>query len=201
MIPTPSSTADASDEVDDFDTVESPFRYLGLVGRLRNVVIAQSRLLAYTSEVGEAFRPIASPIFVTGAYAVSWAYVIGDVGFESYKMRRHGASDVDVARTAVERGIFQSLASMVLPAFTVHWIVHQTAGFFKNKTGLLKRFGPSACGLSTIPLLPLIFDKPVEHATEFVFDTVWPLSAKGQEVKAQIHAHAHAHAKDQKKAE
>ncbi|KAI8619892.1 mitochondrial 18kDa protein, partial [Chytriomyces sp. MP71] len=139
--------------------------------RVRNVFLAQSRLLAYTSEVGEAFRPVASPAFVTGAYAVSWAYVLGDVGFEAYKMRAHGASDIDVARTGLERGIFQSLASMVFPAYTVHWIVHQASHAFKNmKPGMIKRFGPSGLGLSTIPILPIIFDKPVEHAVEFVFD-------------------------------
>ncbi|KAJ3031606.1 UNVERIFIED_CONTAM: hypothetical protein HDU68_002209 [Siphonaria sp. JEL0065] len=178
---------------DDFDTVDSPYRFLGLLGRVRNVVIAQSRLMAYTSEVGEAFRPIASPHFVTGAYAISWAYVLGDVGYESYKMQQHGAKEIDIARTALERGIFQSLASMVFPAYTVHWVVHQSSHLFKNaQPGLLKRFGPSGIGLATIPFLPLIFDKPVEHAIEFAFNTIWPLTPEG--LKAQQHIHGANHA-------
>ncbi|KAI9352148.1 mitochondrial 18 KDa protein-domain-containing protein [Obelidium mucronatum] len=183
---------DDHSSLDDIDTVDTPARYLGLLGRVRNVVMAQSRLMAYTSEVGEAFRPIASPMFVTGAYAVSWAYVLGDVGFETYKMKEHGAKDVDLARTALERGIFQSLASMVLPAYTVHWVVHQSSHLFKNaKPGMLKRFGPSGLGLATIPFLPLIFDKPVEHAIEFAFDSIWPLTEEGTKAQIKIHGTDH----------
>ncbi|KAJ3098782.1 hypothetical protein HK100_005022 [Physocladia obscura] len=185
-----SKKTDTNDDLTDFDSVDSPYRYLGLLGRLRTVVIAQSRLLAYTSEVGEAFRPVTNQWFVKSAYAVSWAYVIGDVGLEAYKMRNHGGSDVDVARTAIERGVFQSLASMLFPAYTVHTVVHQAARFFKApKPSLLTRFGPSAIGLSTIPFLPLIFDKPTEHVTEYLFDAVWPLSADGKKAQAEIHGH------------
>ena len=32
-----------------------------------------------TSDVGEAFRPVVHPYIVTGAYAVSWAYLAGYV--------------------------------------------------------------------------------------------------------------------------
>ncbi|KAJ3288927.1 hypothetical protein HDU79_004456 [Rhizoclosmatium sp. JEL0117] len=186
-----------SEIIEDLDTVDGPLRYLGLLGRVRNVVIAQSRLLAYTSEVGEAFRPIASPMFVTAAYGVSWAYVLGDVGFETYKMKMKGAPDVDLARTALERGIFQSLASMMFPAYTVHWVVHQSSHFFKNaKPGMIKRFGPSAIGLATIPFLPIIFDKPVEHTIEFAFNTIWPLTPAGKKAQEEIHGnHGGFHAK------
>ncbi|KAJ3073205.1 hypothetical protein HDU98_002024 [Podochytrium sp. JEL0797] len=185
--------AATSGDEEEFDTVDSSARYLGLLGRLRTVFLAQSRLVAYSSEVGEAFRPVASPLFITGAYAVSWAYVLGDVGYEAYKMRQHGAQDIDVARTAMERGIFQSLASMLFPAYTVHWVVHQASNALKNaKPGMLKRLGPSAAGLAIIPFAPIIFDKPTEHAIEFAFNTVWPLSAEGLKAQASIHSGGHA---------
>ncbi|KAJ3242770.1 hypothetical protein HDU78_001154 [Chytriomyces hyalinus] len=185
--PADTSNSDADDELDSVDTVETPLRWLGLLGRVRTVVTAQSRLLAYTSEIGEAFRPVATPFFVTGAYAVSWAYVIGDVGFEAYKMRHHGANDIDVVRTGVERGIFQTLASMVFPAYTVHWVVHQASNSLrKAKPSVLKAYGPTGLGLACIPFLPLIFDKPVEDAVEFAFNAVWPLTEEGKKAHAQL---------------
>ena len=50
------------------------------------------RYLAFTSDVGEAFRPVAHPFLVRGAYAISWAYCIGDVAFEGYKESKRGGT-------------------------------------------------------------------------------------------------------------
>lgn len=52
-----------------------PERYLAYLARFRAIV----RYLAYTSDVGEAFRPIVNPKIVSAAYAISWSYVIGRV--------------------------------------------------------------------------------------------------------------------------
>ncbi|KAJ3415580.1 hypothetical protein HDV05_004631 [Chytridiales sp. JEL 0842] len=165
--------------IDDIDTVDTPARYLGLLGRLRNIAFAQSRLLAYTSEIGEAFRPVIPKPIVNGAYAVSWAYVLADVGLEGYKTHTHtgGNKPIEVARTVLERGIFQSLASMVLPAYSVHFLVHQSAKYFSkrpNVSPMLLRYGPTGVGLGLIPFLPTIFDEPVEKAVESFFGLpVW----------------------------
>jgi fission process protein 1 len=37
------------------------------------------------SDIGEAFRPIVNRKLVSGAYGISIAYVVGDIGFEGYK--------------------------------------------------------------------------------------------------------------------
>jgi mitochondrial fission process protein 1 len=162
------------------------------LGRLRTVVQAQSRLLAYTSEVGEAFRPVVNQTLVTGAYAVSWLYILGDVGYEGYKMQKHGGETQDIARTVVERGIFQSLASMIFPAVTVHTIVDQSSKLVKSwPTSSLKRFGPSALGLSTIPILPVLFDHPTEYVIENLFNAVWPLTPKGVQARKEEHGKQH----------
>lgn len=50
-----------------------PERYLAYLARFRALI----RYFAYTSDVGEAFRPIVNPKIVTTAYAISWTYVIG----------------------------------------------------------------------------------------------------------------------------
>jgi len=97
---------------------------------------------------------------VRGAYGVSWAYILGDVGYEGYKaywsnqrvlnpqlhLTTHqakvtGLESDETALTAqwlkpgrvaplddyrtvmLQRGIFQSIASMGLPAFTIHSVV------------------------------------------------------------------------------
>jgi len=34
----------------------------------------------------------------------------------------------------------------------------------------VKAWGPTLTGLAVVPLLPFIFDEPVEHVTDFAFD-------------------------------
>lgn len=50
------------------DTVETPARYLAYLGRYKTLFIASSRYLAYSSDVGEAFRPVTSNLFVNAMY-------------------------------------------------------------------------------------------------------------------------------------
>lgn len=81
----------------EIDSLETKARYLGYLGRLRTALVASSRYLAYTSDVGEAFRPIAHPAIVTAAYGISWAYLGLDVGYEGYKA--HHAGEVNSSKT------------------------------------------------------------------------------------------------------
>lgn len=48
-------------------------------------MLSAQRYVAYTSDIGESFRPVAHPNWVRAAYGVSWAYLIGDVSHEGYK--------------------------------------------------------------------------------------------------------------------
>lgn len=69
-----------------------------------------------------------------------------------------------------QRAIFQSVASMGLPAFTIHSVVRysgQALKGAKNKT--LRTWGPIGLGLAVVPFLPTMFDEPVETATEWLF--------------------------------
>ena len=59
------------------DSTNSDARYLGYAARLRTAVRAAHRYLAYTSDVGEAFRPVVPRWIVRSAYGVSWAYIAG----------------------------------------------------------------------------------------------------------------------------
>jgi mitochondrial fission process protein 1 len=70
----------------------------------------------------------------------------------------------------VQRAIFQSIASMGLPAFTIHSIVRYSGRALKDvKNVRLRTWGPIGLGLSAVPFLPFIFDKPVEEAVEWTF--------------------------------
>lgn len=133
---------------------------------------------------------------VTFAYGISWAYLIGDVSYEAWKakLRQHGVDDSykpwdaipypsaevqaqalndnpDWKLVAVKRGLFQSIASMGLPAFTIHSTVKYSGIAFKNvKNTKIRTFGPVGLGLAVVPALPYLFDEPVEHAVDWVFD-------------------------------
>ena len=70
----------------------------------------------------------------------------------------------------VQRGIFQSVASMGLPAFTIHSVVRYSGQALKNnKNKTLRSWGPIGLGLAVVPFLPVVFDKPVEEAVEWLF--------------------------------
>ncbi|CEG80651.1 hypothetical protein RMATCC62417_14954 [Rhizopus microsporus] len=151
----------------EIDSLETKARYLGYLGRLRTALVASSRYLAYTSDVGEAFRPIAHPAIVTAAYGISWAYLGLDVGYEGYKAHHAGEDNAAIATTVVKRGVFQSLASMAFPMLTIHSVVKYSAYGFKNvKSPKIKAWGPTVLGLGVIPFLPFIFDEPIEHIVD-----------------------------------
>lgn len=128
-----------------------PGRYLAYLARFRTII----RYLAYTSDIGEAFRPIVSPKIVTSAYAISWGYVICDVAYEGYKDYKHGSDNSHIARTVLERSLFQSIASMALPAFTIHTQVHLFQKVFK-KIGRFQKWGPTCMGFALIPFIPYL---------------------------------------------
>jgi fission process protein 1 len=161
-------------------------------------MLAAHRYVAYTSDIGESFRPIAHPWLVKGAYGVSWAYIGGDVMHEGYKAyirnqkvlhpekrdekdelelrfkervlvlgagKEAGAlanketkRDVigmpgtvpaieDYRAVMAQRAVFQSLASMGLPAFTIHSIVRYSGRALKNtKNVRLRTWGPIGVG-------------------------------------------------------
>lgn len=197
----PSLLLGASPE--DTTAEEGNLRYAAYANRFRTILLASHRYVAYTSDIGESFRPVAHPYMVSVGYAVSWMYLLGDVSYASWKvkMKSEGrylphmkpwdypypppskaaaaayaleagdsTSDRDWRVMFVKRGVFQTLASMALPAFTIHSAVRYLSVLFKNSpVKLVKTYGPVAVGLGIVPLLPYIFDEPVEHAVDWAF--------------------------------
>ncbi|KAL4877322.1 mitochondrial 18 KDa protein-domain-containing protein [Aspergillus karnatakaensis] len=221
------------------DSTDTPYRYAGYANRLRTLLLSAHRYVAYTSDIGESFRPVAHPYLVRSAYAVSWSYLIGDVAHEGYKAylrnRRvlappceayKDASDLssqqvlmgmatgnvagplsgsvsakevqdgdetlsgtgkdtltpwpsthiplieDYRVVMAKRAVFQSVASMGLPAFTIHSVVRYSGRWLKGaKSSLARTWVPIGLGLSIVPFLPYIFDHPVDLAVEQLFRT------------------------------
>ncbi|KAK7539698.1 mitochondrial 18 KDa protein-domain-containing protein [Phyllosticta citribraziliensis] len=215
------------------ESTDSSVRYAAYASRVRTILTSAHRYVAYTSDIGESFRPVAHPHLIRAAYGVSWAYLAGDVAHEGYKayLRNQrvlnpqsaaaaassspgGASASTVAasttssdkhapaapastklgpgvtgpstgadgavarvpalddyRTVMaQRAIFQGLASMGLPAFTIHSVVKYSGRAMKGvKNVKLRTWGPIGLGLAVVPFLPYIFDEPVEHAVEWAF--------------------------------
>jgi fission process protein 1 len=146
-------------------------------------MLSAQRYVAYTSDIGESFRPVAHPYLIKTAYGVSIAYLIGDVANEGRKawVRQNAlmhpsnpgivsrrATDASVVRdkntealipavpkavhvpaindwkaVMAQRAVFQALASMILPAFTIHSIVRYSGQAFKNvKSPKIRTWGP-----------------------------------------------------------
>jgi mitochondrial fission process protein 1 len=160
------------------DTTETSVRYAAYANRLRTIMLSAHRYVAYTSDIGESFRPIAHPILVRSAYAVSWAYLIGDVSHEGWKAYKRNAKLLapqgdehfdgrqkepmmvgteavsqrkpvhipaieDYRAVMAQRAVFQSVASMGLPAFTIHSVVKYSGKALKNASNAtLRTWGP-----------------------------------------------------------
>lgn len=78
----------------------------------------------------------------------------------------------DYRTVMLQRGIFQAIASMGLPAFTIHSLVRYSGRALKDvKNVKLRTYGPIGLGLAAVPMLPYMFDEPVEKAVEWVFHT------------------------------
>lgn len=182
-------------------------------------MLSAHRYVAYTSDIGESFRPIAHPYLIKGAYGISWLYLTGDVANEGYKayVRNQkvlhpenytdGAATInsqerenrDMAATGratgvvgkvqqvahnatstegiklggpgsvitggevvpgripaiedyravmAQRAVFQGVASMGLPAFTIHSIVRYSGRALKDaKNKTLRTWGPIGVSL------------------------------------------------------
>lgn len=189
------------------ESTETSVRYAAYASRVRTILLSAHRYVAYTSDIGESFRPVAHPYLVKGAYGVSWAYLIGDVGYEGYKAyirnqrvlhpekyvdedqktgsgvvekvkgavqemkttlgpgitgestgalaQGHVAAIEDYRAVMVQRAVFQGIASMGLPAFTIHSLVKYSGKAMKDvKNAKIRTWGP--IGVSSHTTLSLV---------------------------------------------
>lgn len=82
----------------------------------------------------------------------------------------------------VERAIFQSVASMIIPMTLIHTQVslfQKIFARFPDVKPVYRRWGPTMAGLSLIPFLPFMIDKPVEDALEYCKERIHERWGKG----------------------
>ena len=121
-----------------------PARYGGyafLLARLAKLAgpaaVGKIRYLAFSSDVGEAFRPVAPVWMVNATYAVAFSYCFFDVAYTGHKESKKESGNV--ARAVVFQAVFQGLASIGLPYFIIHTAVHQSHKFCSKRQGPLPR--------------------------------------------------------------
>merc|ERR1711934_949752 len=81
------------------------------------------RYLGYANEVGEAFRALMHVRWVRATYGVASAYVLADTYDKGVKQSKEpGAVTSKVAIAAVDTLLWQALASVIVPGFTINRI-------------------------------------------------------------------------------
>ncbi|KAJ6104372.1 hypothetical protein N7523_010692 [Penicillium sp. IBT 18751x] len=230
------------------DSTDTNYRYAAYANRVRTILLSAHRYVAYTSDIGESFRPVAHPWLVRSAYGISWAYLIGDVSHEGYKaylrnrralvppgetykdaselpqdqiirgmatgniagplgVSEEGEKEQELApwstteislaedyrMVMAKRAVFQGIASMGLPAFTIHSVVKYSGRMVKGaKTTLVRTWLPIGLGLAVVPSLPYLFDHPVEEAVDWAFGTALRIYG-GEDAVRPLPHHAHHH--------
>lgn len=133
--------------------------------------IAKVRPLAYTSEIGESFRPIIPRNIVNGAYGVSILYVAADIYHNSHDQFILTNDKKKTAIVAGDLTLWHSFASMIFPAVTIHTIVRLTGkgltlNLFSKLNPKVRQWTPTLIGLSSIPFII----HPLDHITDYLMD-------------------------------
>lgn len=178
------SQQDAEVVIEEDTLRDSDVRYLAYAQRVTRALTASSRYLAFSSDVGEAFRPVVPPKLVTFSYALTWGYVFADIGFSAYNARKLHPENTSFLNDRVSRAAsFQLLGSVALPFVIIHsGVKYSSKAFdrFMPNYRFVRSWGPSAVGLAIIPLLPALVDHPVEQAVDYAFKKWNPFQLESQ---------------------
>eukprot|EP00644_Phytophthora_capsici_P006006 jgi/Phyca11/41284/gw1.2.206.1 len=134
------------------------------------------RYFGYANEVGESFRPIA-PRLVAPSYVVAFGYVLGDTLDKATKTHKEAVAqnvssrkrNVLVAAATVDTLAWQTLASVVIPGFTINRVVAASSFVVQNtvkNSPVVRRWAPTAIGLGVIPLIIHPIDNLVDLAMD-----------------------------------
>ena len=118
------------------------------------------RLIGYSNEVGEAFRPLVPRWVVNSTYAAAGTYVVADAAWRS------GTLPTTSARTplleAADTFTWQMLASVFIPGFTINRVVWAASRFTAAGSRI-----PTLTGLGCIPLIV----KPIDMGVDWLLET------------------------------
>ncbi|KAF7688571.1 mitochondrial fission process protein 1 [Silurus meridionalis] len=132
------------------------------------------RFLGYANEVGEAFRALVPVSMVWASYAVATAYVSADAVDKGKKAAvAHGDQPGKTARVAVavvDTFVWQALASVAIPGFTINRVCAASLYVLGRTTRWplpVRKWTTTAIGLSTIPFII----KPIDRSVDLLLDS------------------------------
>ncbi len=139
------------------------------------------RLMGYANEVGEAFRALVHVNWVRLSYGVASAYVLADTNDKAQRMKaslkpddKEASSKVAVA--AFDTLVWQALASVMIPGFTINRICAGSlialAKMMPNVALSKRKWMTTGIGLGVIPFIV----HPIDSFVHFAMDNttrVW----------------------------
>lgn len=132
------------------------------------------RFLGYANEVGEAFRALVPVSLVWASYAVATAYVSADALDKGKKAAAaHGEEpgrSTRVAVAVVDTFVWQALASVAIPGFTINRVCAGSLYLLGRTTRWplpVRKWTTTAIGLSTIPFIIT----PIDRGVDFLLDS------------------------------
>ncbi|XP_013195178.2 mitochondrial fission process protein 1 [Amyelois transitella] len=123
------------------------------------------RYLGYANEVGESFRALVPVKVVRASYAVAFAYCFADTAHKSLRALKNDGRPKKVLIEAGDALIWQTLASVVIPGFTINRICAYSQ---KNLAQKFPKLPPRTRGWLTVGVgllsIPIIV-RPIDIGT------------------------------------
>ncbi|XP_013859135.1 mitochondrial fission process protein 1 [Austrofundulus limnaeus] len=127
------------------------------------------RFLGYANEVGESFRALVPVSLVWATYAVSTAYVTADAVDKGKKAAvthgDHPGKTTRVAVAVVDTFVWQALASVIIPGFTINRVCAASLYLLGRTTKWplsVRKWTTTAIGLTAIPFIITPIDRSVD---------------------------------------
>nr|XP_033813212.1 mitochondrial fission process protein 1 [Geotrypetes seraphini] len=131
------------------------------------------RYLGYANEVGEAFRALIPVSLVWASYGVATLYVTADAIDKGKKAAVVHARDSErttrVTVAVVDTFVWQALASVAIPGFTINRICAASLYLMGKTTRWplpVRKWTTTAVGLSAIPFII----KPIDRSVDLLLD-------------------------------
>ncbi|XP_073527510.1 mitochondrial fission process protein 1 [Phyllobates terribilis] len=128
------------------------------------------RYLGYANEVGESFRALIPKSLVWATYGVATAYVTADAADKGQKASQANVKGpgrtADITVAVVDTFVWQALASVAIPGFTINRICVTSLYLMGRVTRWplpVQKWATTAIGLSAIPIIITPIDRLVDH--------------------------------------
>ncbi|KAM4707441.1 mitochondrial fission process protein 1 [Discoglossus pictus] len=145
------------------------------------------RYLGYANEVGESFRALVPKVVVWASYGVATAYVTADAadkGWKAAKSQVEGPGRTShVAVAVVDTFVWQGLASVAIPGFTINRICAASLYLMGRVTRWplpVRKWATTAIGLSAIPFIITPIDRSVDYLLDSSLRKLYSSNEKSQ---------------------